>query len=148
MKKSQPAKLMASVPLVIPFHDVDLTGVAWHGRYLKYFELARDALMDRIGYSYAQMRESGFIFPVVDVQLRYLRPLRMGQQLEVTAALKEWEMRVVLDYEIRDAAGLVHCRGKTVQVAVSADRWELRLGSPQELLDRVAAQLAALAVEE
>lgn len=137
--------LTASIALKVPFHDIDVTGVAWHGRYLKYFELARDVLMDKINFSYQEMRDSGYIFPVVDAQVRYLRPLRLHQQLQVTAVMKEWEMRVVVEYRIHDLAGVNYSRGKTVQVAVKADSWELLLGSPKVWLDQVDRFLAQAA---
>ncbi|MDH3602364.1 MAG: hypothetical protein OEU26_22345, partial [Candidatus Tectomicrobia bacterium] len=30
----------AEVCFEVPFHDVDMMGVVWHGHYYKYFELA------------------------------------------------------------------------------------------------------------
>lgn len=39
----------ASVNLEIPFHDVDMMAVVWHGHYAKYFEIARCALLEKIG---------------------------------------------------------------------------------------------------
>ena len=33
------------VELEIPFHDVDLQRVVWHGHYYKYFEMARTKLL-------------------------------------------------------------------------------------------------------
>jgi acyl-CoA thioester hydrolase len=35
----------AEVEVEVPFHDVDLAGVVWHGHYMKYLENARWALM-------------------------------------------------------------------------------------------------------
>ena len=31
----------ASVEITVPFHDVDMMEVVWHGHYTKYFEVAR-----------------------------------------------------------------------------------------------------------
>ncbi len=31
----------AEVTFDIPFHDVDLMGIVWHGHYAKYLEVAR-----------------------------------------------------------------------------------------------------------
>jgi acyl-CoA thioester hydrolase len=36
-----------SVDLEIPFHDVDMMQVVWHGHYAKYFEIARCALLEK-----------------------------------------------------------------------------------------------------
>ena len=46
--------ISASIETVVAFHDVDLATVVWHGHYLKYFENARWALMDRIGFGLEQ----------------------------------------------------------------------------------------------
>jgi len=46
------------VEIEVPFFDVDLMEIVWHGHYLKYFEVARCALLDKIGYNYMQMRAS------------------------------------------------------------------------------------------
>ena len=54
----------ATVEIVIPFHDIDSAGMAWHGHYAKYFEVARCALLDSFNYGYGAMRESGFMWPV------------------------------------------------------------------------------------
>ena len=34
----------------IPFHDIDPMGVVWHGNYFRYFEIAREALLNQIDY--------------------------------------------------------------------------------------------------
>ena len=44
--------IQAEVEIEIPFHDVDVLGVAWHGHYVKYLEIARCALLDQIDYNY------------------------------------------------------------------------------------------------
>ena len=35
-----------TVAIAVPFHDIDSIGIAWHGHYAKYFEIARCALLD------------------------------------------------------------------------------------------------------
>ncbi len=128
----------AETLLEVPFHDVDVMGVAWHGHYLKYFEAARTALQRALDYDYPQMRDSGTLWPVVECRLKYLRPARYGQKLRITARLVEYENRLKIAYEILDAAG-GECltRGHTVQVAVDAASGELQFVSPGALLERV-----------
>lgn len=130
-------RLQAACQLRIPFHDLDPAGMAWHGRYFKYFETARSALMDNIGYSYVEMKQSGFLWPIVDAQVRYVRPLSLHQEICVTAVLKEWDMRLVVEYRIKDEKGLICTRAKTVQVAVNAETGVMRLGLPAEFVDRI-----------
>jgi acyl-CoA thioester hydrolase len=127
----------AVINMRVPFYDVDLAGIVWHGHYLKYFELARCALLEAVGYSYMEMQDSGFLWPVVDTSIRYVNPLVLEQHVSVTACLKEWELRIVVDYEIHDAQGALCTRGKTVQVPVDAKTKLLQLGSPELLINNV-----------
>ena len=57
--------------LTVPFHDADMMGVTWHGHYIRYMEIARCELLERIGYTYLDMYDSGYAWPVVDLKIRY-----------------------------------------------------------------------------
>ena len=51
--------LTTEITLTIPFYDLDPLEIVWHGNYARYFEQARCALLDKIGYNYNAMKESG-----------------------------------------------------------------------------------------
>ena len=68
--------LSAEVEIEIPFFDVDPMAVAWHGHYVKYFEVARCAMLRKIDYDYPKMHESGYMFPVVEIYLKYVNAAR------------------------------------------------------------------------
>jgi len=134
--------LHAEVDLKIPFFDVDSMDVVWHGHYVKYLEIARCALLDKLHYGYVQMRDSGFAWPVIDLQVRYIRPARFGQKVRVRADLVEWENRLKLNYLITDVeTGERMSRGSSVQVAVEMKTGEMQLVSPKILLDAVKRSL-------
>lgn len=136
-------KIHSKVEIHVPFHDVDPAGYVWHGHYFKYFEIARCSLLALIGYNYSDMRDSGFFWPIVDTNVRFRRPAVYDQHLEVKASLREWEVRLLIDYIVRDAEGETLVRGHTVQVPVSLEDQEMAFGSPQILLDRVDHYLTA-----
>jgi len=128
----------AEVVLEIPFHDVDVMRVAWHGHYAKYLEIARCALLDKIDYNCPQMEESGYVWPVIDLRIRYAKPLRFQQKIKVKATLVEWENRLKIDYVIRDAdSGSRLTKAYTVQVAVDMKTEEMLYASPSILLERL-----------
>lgn len=130
-----PAK---QIELEIPFHDVDVMGVAWHGHYLRYFEIARCALLREIDYDYPQMRESGYAWPVVECQIKYVRPLLYGQRVAIRAELIEYENRLKVAYEIRDVVSdELLTRGHTVQLAIEVESQELQYVSPPVLLEKL-----------
>lgn len=119
------------IELRVPFFDVDAMRIAWHGHFAKYFELARCRLLEEIGYDYDDMFASGYAWPIVDMRIRYLRPLRFNQYVEVTATLKRWDYQLKIAYRIRDlktSAALV--RGTTLQAPVNIETGELYLGLP------------------
>ena len=135
--------LQAEVELLVPFFDVDSMDVVWHGHYVKYFEVARCALLERIGHNYQQMRDAGYAWPIIDVQLRYMRGARFNQRIVVRADLVEWENRLKINYLIRDAeTGERMTRGSSVQVAVEIASREMLLASPRVFVDAVERALA------
>jgi acyl-CoA thioester hydrolase len=136
-----PSRLTAVVTLQIPFHDVDSAGVVWHGHYFRYFEVARCALLERIGYNYDAMADSGIGWPIVKTNAKFLRPLVFKQVVKVAATLREWDMNIVMDYRIDDENGVLYTKASTTQVPLDARTHELRFGTPGVLLDRIKEYL-------
>jgi acyl-CoA thioester hydrolase len=124
--------------VLVPFFDVDSMNVVWHGHYIKYLEVARCALLDHIGHNYTHMLESGYGWPVIDIQLRYVRGAVFGQRLIVRASLVEWENRLKINYLITDAeTGERMTRASSIQVAVHIETREMQLASPKAFTDAV-----------
>ncbi|EIK46010.1 hypothetical protein O59_000031 [Cellvibrio sp. BR] len=138
-RRREPAALLSvDTAITVPFFDVDSMNIVWHGHYCKYLEVARCNLLDKLGYNYTDMKNSGFMFPIVDMQIQYLQPLVFEQQVIVTANLVEWEYRLKIHYLIRDAASdALLSKAQTVQAAVDAKTKLLRIGSPDALLEKV-----------
>lgn len=115
----------------VPFHDVDSMQICWHGHYVRYIELARCELLKSFDYGYRQMFESGYAWPVIDLQLRYVRPARFEQKIIVTAILEEWEYRLKIRYVIRCAeTGERLTKASSTQVAVNMKTEEMCYRSP------------------
>ncbi|MHC8392400.1 acyl-CoA thioesterase [Pseudomonas sp. LB3P93] len=135
--------LHTDTEILVPFFDVDTMNVVWHGHYVKYLEVARCALLDKIGHNYTTMVESGYAWPVIDLQLRYVRGAVFGQKLNVRANLVEWENRLKINYLISDLeTGERLTRASSVQVAVDMSSREMQLASPKIFTDAVERMLA------
>lgn len=135
--------LQAEIEFEVPFFDVDSMEVVWHGHYVKYLEVARCALLDKLGHNYRQMRASGYAWPIIDLQLRYIRGAEFGQRLKVRADLIEWENRLKINYLISDAvSGERLTRASSVQVAVEIASREMQLASPRVLVAAVERALS------
>lgn len=133
------ALVSAEVPVTAAFYDIDPMRVVWHGNYVKYFELARCAVLERIGYSYSEMEASGYMWPVIDLRVKYVKPARLGQKLLCKAAISEYENRLKIEYEIVDAdSGQRLTKGYSIQVAVCMEKDEMQLESPPVIFDKMS----------
>ena len=130
--------LSHEIEVLPPFFDIDSMDIVWHGHYVKYLELARCALLDKFGYGYTQMRESGYGWPIVDLRLKYSRPATFNQPLIVRAEIVEWENRLKMNYTIRDAkTGAKINTAMSIQVAVSLATREMQYVCPRVLWERL-----------
>jgi acyl-CoA thioester hydrolase len=134
--------ISTEVTLQTQFHDLDPMKIVWHGNYVRYLEQARAALLSEIGYGYREMEASGFAWPIVDLSIKYVRPLRLSQVFVVRATLTEYENRLCFTYRVFDAASReVLTKARTVQAAVSIKTGELAFESPPELIACVRSRL-------
>lgn len=129
-------RFTAEVEITIPFHDIDMIGVVWHGNYFRYFEIAREALLNQFNYGCRQMKASGYIWPVVDTRVKYRDVLTFDQRIRVCAYLKEFENRLYIAYKIFDAeTGKCTTTAYTIQVAVEEKSGEMCFVSPPILFE-------------
>ena len=127
-----------AIDIDVPFFDIDIMEVVWHGHYVKYFEMARAALFDTFNYNYREMRESGYAWPVIELKIRYARPAQLGQKIRVKASLVEYEQRLKTAYLITDVkTGGRLTKAHTIQAAVDMSNNELMYVSPKILLEKL-----------
>ncbi|MDC0535786.1 acyl-CoA thioesterase [Francisellaceae bacterium] len=142
MMKKINSILSNTIEIEIPFYDVDAMNIVWHGNYIKYFEVARCALLDKIGYDYFQMKDSGYGWPIIDVRAKYIRPCKFKQKIQITAHLTEYENRLKIEYVISDTeTGQKHTTGYSIQVAVNLNTEELCFASPNILIEKLKEYL-------
>ena len=132
--------ISARVQIQAQFYHLDPMEVVWHGNYVRFFEQARCALLDKIDYNYPQMYESGYVWPIVDMRVKFVRPVRFAQTIDIEATLVEYENRIKINYLITDAqSGEKITKGFTIQVAVDAQTQEMLFESPPILLEKIKA---------
>ena len=136
--------LTTAVDIEIPFHDCDPMNVVWHGNYPRYFEVARCQLLRLFNYDYLDMQASGYMWPIVDMRLKYVGSAKFTQMITVTATLVEYENRIKISYLITDKkTGAKLTKGYTIQAAVSMGSNELQFESPAILIEKLQPFLAA-----
>ncbi len=86
----------------VRYRECDPMGVVYHAHYIDYFEAARTEALREMGMSYKELEASGVIMPVVDLAVRYRRPARYDDVLEITCSFSEVPtMRLRIEYEVR-----------------------------------------------
>ncbi len=72
------------LPLRAYFEDTDLAGVVYYANYLKFMERGRSDLLRLLGVDqWATFQAGAGVYVVADLQIRYLRPARLGDDLQV-----------------------------------------------------------------
>ena len=125
------------VDFEVPFHDVDVLQIVWHGHYYKYMELGRTALLRARGLDVADIRALGHRLLLVDSHCRHTFPLQYADRARVSAWFASVAPRLVIAYRIRN---LTHdrcaARGQTILITTDADGRMLP-ETPDEMLRRL-----------
>ncbi|PSN12762.1 acyl-CoA thioesterase [filamentous cyanobacterium CCP5] len=83
-------------------HHTDYGGVVWHGTYIAWMESARVEALKAHQSTFADWVAAGIDLPVVDLSIRYRRPLVLGDEALVKTRLQPVKgIRLVWDYEIQ-----------------------------------------------
>lgn len=128
--------------LTVPFFDVDGMEIVWHGNYIKYLEIARCEFLDSIDYNYIKMREEGFIWPIVKLELKYIKPAHFGQKLRIDLIVIEYESCLKINYQISDVDNhIILTQAMTMQVPIALTTGETQFETPDSW--RLAIQQAA-----
>lgn len=134
-----------STEMEVQFYDVDSMRVVWHGNYVKYLEAARCELLKAFDYNYLEMEATGYIWPIVDMRLKYVASAKLSDFIIVEANLVEYQSRLKIEYVIRDkATAKVLNKAYTIQVAVDITNGEMLFETPQCVLEKLSPYINEL----
>jgi len=124
----------------VAFADTDAMGVAWHGVYLRWFEMARTELLRPTRLPYAALVARGLHLPVIEALVRYLKPARYDDELIVRAVTSPVAgVRLRVDYRI-ESEGVPIAEGHTEHAFTDAGG---RVRRPPRDVQEIFARLAA-----
>jgi acyl-CoA thioester hydrolase len=128
-----------SVELEVPFHDVDMLGVVWHGHYYKYLEAARTRLLVSCGLDAGDLIGPVYRFVVIESHCRYAFPLHYRDRMRVVAWVRDHAHRVCIAYEISNLTlERRSARAHTVLATTDLEH-NLLLETPDEIRRRLCA---------
>lgn len=122
----------------VEFYDTDSMGVVWHGNYVKYCEMARCAFLREINYTYLDMKNDGFAYPIVKMDFKFIRPAKFDDEIWVEIDLAEFESLLKFKYTITNAkTGEILCKATTAQAAVHIATMETCFYLPECLKEKL-----------
>jgi acyl-CoA thioester hydrolase len=73
------------MPIRIYWEDTDAAGIVFYANYLKFFERARTEWLRGFGFGQETLRrDAGVAFVVSETSLRYLKPARLDDVIDVS----------------------------------------------------------------
>lgn len=130
--KVHEAALTNRTTLRVRFSEVDSMEVVWHGEYVRYIEDGREAFGRQYGIGYTDIRNSGYVVPIVDLNIQYKQSLRYGESAIVeTRYIRTDAAKILFEYLIfRESDGVVVATGSSMQVFVNRATGVLELNTP------------------
>jgi len=108
-------------------HHTDYAGVVWHGTYITWLEEARIECLRSIGIDFIDLVALGCDLPVVELSIRYLKPIRMGMTAVVKTRMADLEgIRMNWYYQIQSLDGQeLYLTGQVTLVAVDREKGKI-----------------------
>ena len=139
-------ELAGSVPMAsftdyytVRLHDSDAAGVVFFANVFRIAHDVYEQFLKQLGYSFPERFAGGdFIIPIAHAEADYLRPLRVGDMVEITAAVAEiGDSSFIMKFQIVDSENRLLATVKTVHVAVDGRTFH-RMTLPEDFKKRLA----------
>ena len=114
---------VSTTTICVRYAETDKMGVAYHGRYLDWFEVGRTEYCRQSGKTYREWESEGIMLPVVEAHCRYKSSLYYDDEAVIeTTITKLSRVSVVFSYKVYSkATGHLAAEGYTKHAFVSAD---------------------------
>ena len=94
------------IEIRVRYGEVDMMGYLYYGYYSFYYEQARVETMRSLGIPYKKMEELGFLLPVVDLNIHFIKPAFYDDIVRIKTMIKKMPMvRHHFDYEMYNQDG-------------------------------------------
>ncbi len=101
--------------------DTDRSEVVYHSNYLRYFGYGRSSIMRATGYPYREVEQSGYIYPIIEIGIKYYNPLYYDEEMYIYTRPAEIEkVKIKFDYVVTQKDnGTIICMGFTRHCATN-----------------------------
>ena len=129
-------------PHRVTYAECTVGNHVYHSRYLDLLEAARGEFMRSLGRPVLELQDAGYIFPVIEVRMRYKFPARYDDLLTVEVWLTLIErVRLNFGHRILNQDGKLILEAETFHACTGLDEKPKRL--PEELAEKLKPYLRA-----
>lgn len=102
----------------VRYGETDQMGYVYYGNYAQYFEVGRVEAMRALGMSYRELEETGYMLPVMSLNVSYIAPAKYDDILTVETEIVSLNgIRLRFCYKVFKDEKLL-CEGETILVFV------------------------------
>ena len=129
--------IKGDIKLRVRYSDTDQMGYVYYGRYASYYEVARVELFRNLGFSYKKLEEEGIGMPVIDMETKYLLPIKYDEEITIRTRIEKLpSSRIIFHYEILNQNNELANTAKTTLTFINLlNKKPVR--TPKELLDLI-----------
>lgn len=130
--------ICTTISLRVRYGETDQMGVVYHGNYATYCEVARVEFFREMGLPYKELEDKGIMLPVVELNLKYVKPAYYDEVLHIRTSLSEIprSVRLHFDYEIYNEKQELLTTGHSVLAFIDM-KTRRPVRCPQYMIDRM-----------
>lgn len=127
--------ITGEIKLRVRYSDTDQMGYVYYGRYASFYEIARVELFRSLGFSYKKLEEEGIGMPVIDMETKYILPIKYDEQIKINTTIENLpSSRISFKYEVYNQNNELANTAKTTLTFINlTNKKPVRM--PAELLD-------------
>ena len=120
----------------VRYAESDQMKFAHHSNYIIWFEYARIELLRKNGFNYAEMEKSGYLLPVLEVDVHYLKPSFFDELLQIEAKISEIPRSSFrIDYKVFNENGELICHAFTRHAFMNKENRAIK--PPKDFLNKI-----------
>lgn len=103
------------------YDEVDQMGYVYHANYVNYCHQARTELLRRFGVNDKVLEDNNIMLPVIEMNLKYIKPTGYDDELIVRTKIKELpKVRFKFEFEFENTKGEKVCTATSTVVFVDS----------------------------
>jgi len=113
----------------VKYAEVDRQDAVYHAYYFIWFDMGRTEFLRKIGVSYKELEDQGFLLVVTKAKIKYLSPARLDDEILLkTRFVRKTRIRLVFEYEVfRERDNKLLTIGETELACISREGKAVRI---------------------